>query len=220
LFQPLPLERPSFHDLSTPSSEFTDPSTSTPIYGSNPDVIAMVQNHTFSRAINEEPYDHLQEYEDLCSSLVLQGMRQETLRWKLFPSYLTKKAKQWYIHSVGTMSVDWDKLQVDFCSSFSLLKRINSLLMDILDFEQLEKESLGVVWAIFLFLLASYPHLSILEGVSLYIFFSCLDMKFARELDIIVGGSFEDKKNTRPCSSLKDRHCNPIPHVDGVFWCT
>jgi hypothetical protein len=70
---------------------------------------------------------------------------------------------------------------------------MNSLLMDIRDFEQLEKESLSAAWGRFLPLLASYPHLSILEGVSLFIFCSCVDTKSARELDIIAGGSFEDK---------------------------
>jgi hypothetical protein len=64
--------------------------------------------------------------------------------------------------------------------------------MDILNFEQLEKESLDVAWARFLRLLAIYPHLSILEGVSLYIFLSCLDIKSDRELNIIARGSFED----------------------------
>jgi hypothetical protein len=41
--------------------------------------------------------------------------------------------------------------------------------MDILDFEKLEKESLGAAWARFLRLLEIYPHLSILEGVSLHL---------------------------------------------------
>jgi hypothetical protein len=69
--------------------------------------------------------------------------------------------------------------------------------MDILDFEQLEKESLDAAWARFLRLLAIYPHFSIPEGVSLYIFLLCLDMKSARELDIIAGGSFEDKTTNK-----------------------
>jgi hypothetical protein len=189
----LPMEKPSFQGLSNTSNEFIDPSTSTSIYGLNPDIIAMVQSHTFPGAINEEPYNHLQQFKDMCSFLIIPGMTQETLRWKLFSFSLMGRAKQWYIRSVGSMSVDWEKLQVDFCSSFSLLKRINSLPMDILDFEQLEMESLGATWERFLRLLAIYQHLSIPKGVSLYIFLSCLDMKSTRELDIIAGGLFEDK---------------------------
>jgi hypothetical protein len=108
--------------------------------------------------------------------------------------FLSHGKSETMVHPFGrSMSGDWEKLRVDFCSSFSLLKRINSLSMDILDFEQLEMESLGATWERFLRLLAIYPHLSIPEGVSLYIFLSCLDMKSTRELDIIAGGLFEDK---------------------------
>jgi hypothetical protein len=175
----------------------------------------MVQSHTFPGAINEEPYNHLQQFKDMCSFLIIPGMTQETLRWKLFSFSLMGRAKQWYIRSVGSMSVDWEKLQVDFCSSFSLLKRINSLPMDILDFEQLKKESLGVAWARCLHLFAIYPHLSIAEGVALYIFHLCLDMKSARELDIIIGGSFEDKttkEGREILDTLSEDSFLPIDH--------
>jgi hypothetical protein len=103
------------------------------------------------------------------------------------------------------MSGDWEKVQVNFYSSFSLQNKINSLSMDILDFEQLEKESLGAAWARFLCLLAIYPHLSIPEGVSLCVLLSCLNMKSARELDIIAGGSFEDK-TTKEGREILDTH--------------
>jgi hypothetical protein len=104
------MERPSFHDLSTSTYEFNDPSSSSSNNELNPDLIAMVRSHTFSGAINEEPYDHLQEFEEMCSFLVVLGMTQETLRWKLFHFSLTGRAKQWYIRSVGSMSGDWEKL--------------------------------------------------------------------------------------------------------------
>ena len=64
------------------------------------------------------------------------------------------------------MSGDWEELRDDFCYSFSLTERIDSLPIDILDFEQLEKESIGATWARFLRLLASSPNLSIPEDVS------------------------------------------------------
>ena len=83
---------------------------------------------------------------------------------------------------IGSMGGDWEELWVDFCHLFSLTERINALLIDILDFEQLEKESIGVAWARFLYLFASSPDISIPNDASLDIF--CLG------LDITVGGSF------------------------------
>ena len=92
--------------------------------------------------------------------------------------------------TIGSMSGDWEGLRADFCHSFSLIKRINSLPIDILDFEQLEKESICAAWARFLRLLASSPDLSIPDDVSLNIFCSGLDMESALKLDFAAGGSF------------------------------
>ena len=117
-------------------------------------------------------------------------MTQKALRWKLFPFSLTERAEQWYTRTIGNMSSDWEELRDDFCHSFSLTKRINSLPIDILDFEQLEKESIGVAWARFLCLLASSPDLSIPNVVLLDIFCLSLDIKLALDLDIATGGSF------------------------------
>ena len=150
----------------------------------------MVRKRLFSKAINDDPLDHLREFEKLCSSLLIQGVTQEVLWWQLFPFSLIRWAEQWYTLTIGSMSGDWEELRADFCHSFSLTKRINSLPIDILDFEQLEKESIGAAWARFLRLLASSPDLSLPEDVSLNIFCSGLGMESALKLDIAAGGSF------------------------------
>ena len=62
---------------------------------------------------------------------------------------LIRRAKQWYTLMIGSMNGDWEEFRADFCHSFSLIKCINSLPIDILDFEQLE-ESIGAAWARFL----------------------------------------------------------------------
>ena len=83
---PLPLEQLSFPQLSTLMGEFSEP---LPSSSSNHELdlgfIAMVRKRSFSGAINDDPLDYLQEFEKLCSSLVIPGMTQEVLRWKLFP---------------------------------------------------------------------------------------------------------------------------------------
>ena len=67
---------------------------------------------------------------------------------------------------IGNMTGDWEELRDDFCCSFSLTECIDSIPIDILDFEQLKEESIGAAWARFLRLLASSPDLSIPEDVS------------------------------------------------------
>ena len=83
---PLPMEQLSFPQLSTPMGEFSEP---LPSSSSNHELdlgfIAMVRKRPFSGAINDDPLNHLREFEKLCLSLVIPGMTQEVLRWKLFP---------------------------------------------------------------------------------------------------------------------------------------
>ena len=61
---------------------------------------------------------------------------------------------------IGNMSGDWEEIRDDFYYSFSLTERIDSLPTDILDFEQLENESIGAALARFSRLLASIPDMS------------------------------------------------------------
>src|SRR4026209_1089771 len=94
------------------------------------------------------------------------------------------------------MCGNWKELRADFCHSFSHDKRINSLPIDILDFKQLEEESIGAALARFLCLLATNPDLSLPEDVSLNIFCSGLGMESARKLDIAAESSFAQKTPT------------------------
>jgi hypothetical protein len=94
---------------------------------------------------------------------------------------------------MGSMSGDWEELQVEFCYSFSLTECIDSLPIDILDFEQLEKESIGAAWARFSCLLAPSPDLSMPDDVSFDIFCSGIHIKSALDLDVAAGGSFAHK---------------------------
>ena len=108
------------------------------------------QNQTFHRAqpfsghYNENPCQHMHEFEEMCSCLSISDMTQETLKWKLFSFSLTRKAKQWYTHIVESTNGDWDELKDKFYLAFFPISHIISLPRVILDFEQREKDSIGV----------------------------------------------------------------------------
>jgi hypothetical protein len=103
----------------------------------------MVRAQPFSGFENENPYNHLLDFEEMCSCLSISGITQETLRWNLFPFSLMGKAKQWYTHAVGSTNGDWDELKDKFFLACFPISRIDSLPRAILDFEQYEKESIG-----------------------------------------------------------------------------
>jgi len=106
-----------------PKGELLEPPRSShPIltdgYGLGPDLIAMIQEQPFSGQVDEDPNTHLREFEQLCSCRSISGMTQKTLKWKLFPFSLFRRAKKWYAHSVGGVNGNWDELRDNFCLAF------------------------------------------------------------------------------------------------------
>ena len=111
----LPMEQPSFSRLSDPMGEFWKPSSSSNPFLSasgepRPAFKAMARNRPFFGTISEDPGNHLKVFEGLCSSLVIPGMTQEAVRWKLFPFSLKERAEQWYTRMIGSMCGNWKEL--------------------------------------------------------------------------------------------------------------
>jgi hypothetical protein len=75
-------------------------------YELRPLLIEMVQTNTFLVIEDEDPYHHLQQFEQTCDCLHIDGMSDETIRWKLFPFTLKGKAHQWYNRTKEKMKGD------------------------------------------------------------------------------------------------------------------
>jgi hypothetical protein len=109
---PLSMEQLSLQQLSSPKSEFYEPSSSTdPILSTSYELssgfIALVQKKSFLGRDCENPYHHLREFEQVSSCLEISGKMHETLKWKWFPFSLSEEAKQWYIRVVGCVNRSW-----------------------------------------------------------------------------------------------------------------
>ena len=74
-----------------------------PSYELRPCLIKLIREQSFLGEGNENPYSHLQEFEQTCACLRIAGMSDKTLRWKLFLFSLTERAKQWYNQTVKSM---------------------------------------------------------------------------------------------------------------------
>ena len=75
-------------------------------YELRPSFIKLIREQSISGEGNENPYSHLQEFEQTCACLRVAGMSNKTLRWKLFLFSLTGRAKQWYSLTIGSMQGD------------------------------------------------------------------------------------------------------------------
>jgi hypothetical protein len=139
------------HLYATPMSASLRPlKSSEPIlilgYELRPCFIKMIRDESFLGEGNENPYSHLREFEETCACLHIASMSDKTIRWKLFPFSLTGIAKQWYNLTVGSMQGDWKTLCSEFCLHFFPICKLVSLWIEVLNFRQLEEESLGTSW--------------------------------------------------------------------------
>jgi hypothetical protein len=50
-----------------------------------PNFKSLVRELNFARGLDENPYKHLQDFEEICATLMISGMNHETLKWKAFP---------------------------------------------------------------------------------------------------------------------------------------
>jgi len=137
-----------------PYREYTEPPPSChPILSDGYEIrlslVAMVRASPFSGRRDECPYTHLQEFKENCSLLIIPEMNQNTLRWKLFPFSLTKRAKTWYYRTVVRVGGDWIQLKDEFCLFFFPIPKLIPRRIQLLTFEQGDNESLGAVWARF-----------------------------------------------------------------------
>ena len=139
-FSSYPMEFSPSYPL-VPSSEYLEPPPSChPIlsdgYEIRPSLVAMVRAQSFSGREDECPYAHLQVFEENCSLLIIPGMSQNTLRWKLFLFSLTGEAKIWYNRTVRRVRGDWIQLNDEFCLFFYPISKGIPHRKQLLSFEQ------------------------------------------------------------------------------------
>jgi hypothetical protein len=134
-------------------------------YEIRPDFISLVRELNFARGLDKNPYKHLQDFKEICATLMISGMNHETLKWKAFSFSLTRWAKQWYKLHVNSCHGNWVILKDQFCFAFFPLSKIIDLHNEVLNFAQKEGESLGVAWSRYNQLVLSGPELFILDAM-------------------------------------------------------
>jgi hypothetical protein len=72
-----------------------------------------------------------------------------------------ERAKHWYSQTVGSMQGDWETLCSKFCLCFFPISKVVSLRKEVLNFRQLQEESVGISWDCFNELIITGPDLAI-----------------------------------------------------------
>jgi hypothetical protein len=150
----------------------------------------MVQSLSFLREEDENPYLHIQDFEQTYDCLPIEGMSDKTLRWKLFSFSLKGKARQWYSKVVGKQEGDWGLLCSTFCLDFYPIFLIVDLRVKVLIFKQGNDESLASSWNHLNSLLESGRGLSLQDPILLQHFYIGLRRDSRQLLNATSEGSF------------------------------
>jgi hypothetical protein len=138
--------------------------------------------------LDENPFKHLQDLEEICATLMISGMNHDTHKWKAFSFSLTGWAKRWYKLHVSSCHGSWVILKDRFCFPFFPLFKIIDLRNEVLNFAQKEEESLGAAWSRYNRLALSGPEWSIPNAMFIQHFVHGLGTESDEYLDMTSGG--------------------------------
>jgi hypothetical protein len=169
-----------------------------------------IRDQSFLGEDDENPYSHLQEFEQTCACLHITSMSNNTLRWKLFSLSLMGRAKHLYSQTVESMQGDWETLCSKFCLCFISISKVVSLRKEVLNLRQLEEESLGTSWDRFNKLIIIGPDLAIQDHVLFQQFYMGLSKDSMESLDVASRGAILHL-SAREARSMLDRISGKTP---------
>jgi hypothetical protein len=109
----------------TPSSCLQLPNITAAQYEIKSSIIQMLLS--FYGLSNEDPYKHLDEFIEICSTMRLQNFSKDALRMRLFPFSLKDKAKYW-LNSLKTNSIiSWAQMQQEFLKKYFTIGKTNQI---------------------------------------------------------------------------------------------
>ena len=113
---------------------------------------------TFHGMENENPYIHIREFEEVCTTFVEGAINMDLLKLKAFPLTLKDKAKIW-INSIRPRTIrNWTELQAKFLKKFFNEHRTNSLKRQIYTFAAHDNERLYQCWERYMETIIACPH--------------------------------------------------------------
>lgn len=132
------------------------PNTTAAHFELKPQILQLLPN--FRGLDREDPYMHVKEFLDICSTFKFQNFSDESVRLRLFPFSLKDKAKGWLNSQPPGSITSWDELVRKFLSKFFPMSRTNSLRRNISDFRQKDDEQFYESWERFKDLILRCPH--------------------------------------------------------------
>ena len=159
-------------------------------------MINMVQQNQFSGAPNEDPNEHIANFNELCDTFQIHNISTDAIRLRLFPFSLRDRAKSW-LKSLPADSIEsWEDLCNVFFAKFFPFEKTARLRNEIHSFGQWDGESLHEAWARFKEMLRKCPHHGVTLPIQLQIFYYGLLSSTKTLVNTAAGGTVLTKTPT------------------------
>ena len=107
---------------------------------------------------NENPYTHIKDFEEVCTTFKKGATDMELLKLKAFPLTLKDKAKIWLNPLRPRTIRNWAELQAEFLKKFFSTHKTNNLKRQIYTFVAYENEKFYQCWERYLETISACPH--------------------------------------------------------------
>ena len=148
---------------------------------------------TYHGMENENPYTHLRDFEEVCTTFKEGMMDIDFLKLKAFPLTLKDKAKIW-LNSLRPRTIrNWAQLQAEFLKKFFSAHKTNNLKRQIYTFAAHEGEKFYQCWERFLETISACPHHGFDTWMLVNHFYGGMSPAMRQLLETMCGGDFLSK---------------------------
>ena len=148
---------------------------------------------TYHGMENENPYTHLRDFEEVCTTFKEGMMDMDLLKLKAFPLTLKDKAKIW-LNSLRPRTIrNWAELQAEFLKKFFSAHKTNNLKRQIYTFAAHEGEKFYQCWERFLETTSACPHHGFDTWMLVNHFYDGMSPPMKQLVETMCGGNFLSK---------------------------
>ena len=148
---------------------------------------------TYHGMENENPYTHLRDFEEVCTTFKEGMMDMDLLKLKAFPLTLKDKAKIW-LNSLRPRTIrNWAELQAEFLKKFFSAHKTNNLKRQIYTFAAHDGEKFYQCWERFMETISACPHHGFDTWMLVNHFYDGMSPPMKQLVETMCGGNFLSK---------------------------
>ena len=148
---------------------------------------------TFHGMENENPYTHIRDFEEVCTTFKEVAFDMDLLKLKAFPLTLKDKAKV-LLNSLSPRTIrNWSELQAKFLKKFFSANKTNNLKRKIYTFAAHDSEGFYQYWERYLETISACPHHGFDTWMLVNHFYDGMFPAMKQLLETMCGGDFLNK---------------------------